>query len=87
MAITVVPKAAQLFVNDKEITLNDDGDTTEMYDIGAILKIKATAEGHGEKEQEYTVKDELTDGKNKLDVILAKKKVIISKFFKRNYLY
>ena len=82
MAITVVPKAAQLFVNDKEITLNDNGNTPEMYDIGTKLKIKATAEGHAEKEQEYTVKDELTDGKNKLDLILAKNKVLISKFFK-----
>ena len=75
MAITVVPKAAKLFVNDKEITLNDDGYTPEMYAIGAKLKMKATAEGHAEKEQDYTVKDELSDGKNKLDLILTKNKV------------
>ena len=74
-------------MDDNEIFLNDDGNTPEMYDIGTKLKIKATAEGHAEKEQEYTVKDELTDGKNKLDVILAKKKVLISQFFQRNYLY
>ena len=62
-------------MNDKEVTLNDDGFAPEMYDIGAKLTIKATAEGHADKEKEYVVKDELTDGKNTLDLILPKNKV------------
>ena len=67
-------------MNDKEVTLNDDGFAPEMYDIGAKLTIKATAEGHADKEKEYVIKDELTDGKNTLDLILPKNKVLI--FFK-----
>ena len=63
-------------MNDKEITLNDDGYTPEMYDIGATLKVKATAEGHIDVEKEYVIKDELTDGKNTLDLALAKNKVV-----------
>ena len=69
-------------MDDNEIFLNDDGNTPEMYDIGTILKVKATAEGHAEEEQDYAVKDELTDGKNKLYLILAKNKVLNSKLFK-----
>ena len=64
-------------MNDKEVTLNDDGFAPEMYDIGAKLTVKATAEGHADKEKEYVIKDELTDGKNTLDLILPKNKVII----------
>ena len=75
MAITLLPKGAKLFVNDNEITLNDDGYTPEMYDIGAKLTVKGTAEGHVEKAKEYVIKDELTDGKNTLELILAKDKV------------
>ena len=67
-------------MNDKEVTLNDDGFAPEMYDIGAKLTVKATAEGHADKEKEYVIKDELTDGKNTLDLILPKNKVLI--FFK-----
>ena len=63
-------------MNDNEITLNDDGYTPEMYDIGASLKVKGTAEGHNDKEKEYVIKDELTDGKNTLDLILVKNKVV-----------
>ena len=62
-------------MNDIEITLNDDGYTPEMYDIGASLKVKATAEGHIDKEKEYVIKDELTDGKNTLELVLTKNKV------------
>ena len=62
-------------MNDNEITLNDDGYTSEMYDIGAKLTVKGTAEGHAEKTKEYVIKDELTDGKNTLELILAKDKV------------
>ena len=75
VAITVLPKAAKLFVNDNEITLTDDGNTPEMYAIGAKLTVKGTAEGHAEKTKEYVIKDELTDGKNTLDLILTKDKV------------
>ena len=63
-------------MNENEITLNDDGYAPEMYDIGATLKVKATAEGHIDIEKEYVIKDELTDGKNTLDLILAKNKVV-----------
>ena len=62
-------------MNDKEITLNDDGYTPEMYDIRSSLKVKATAEGHIDIEKEYVIKDILTDGKNTLDLILVKNKV------------
>ena len=64
-------------MNDNEITLNDDGYTPEMYDIGTKLTVKGTAEGHADKEKEYVIKDELTDGKNTLDLILPKNKVVI----------
>ena len=78
MAITVLPNTAKLFVNDKEITLDEDGNTPEMYEVGTKLKIKATAEGHAEKEKDYSIKDELlSNEKNKLDLILAKNKVKI----------
>ena len=46
-----------------------------MFDIGAKLTVKATAEGHAEKTKEYVIKDELTDGKNTLDLLLNKNKV------------
>ena len=62
-------------MDDNEITLNDDGHTPEMYDIGAKLTVKATAEGHADLEKEYKVKDELTGGKNTLDLTLIKNKV------------
>ena len=77
MAITILPKDAKIFVKDKEIKLNADGYTPEMYDIGTKLKVKATAEGYAENEKEYVIKDELTDGKNTLDLILSKNKVMI----------
>ena len=77
MAITVLPKNAKLFVNTivNEISLNDDGFTPDMYDIGTKLLIMATAEGHANTQKEYVIKDELTDGKNTLDLILPKNKV------------
>ena len=64
-----------VFVDDKEIKLNEDGTTPDKYDIGTKLKIKATAEGHDDLEKEFEVKDELTDGKNSLELKLTKKKV------------
>ena len=77
MAITVLPKNAKLFVNSivNEISLNDDGYTPDMYDIGTKLLIMATAEGHANAQKEYVIKDELTNGKNTLELVLTKNKV------------
>ena len=62
-------------MNDNEITLTKDGYTPEMYEIGATLNVKATADGHAEKEQDYTIKDELNAEKNALDLTLDKNTV------------
>ena len=75
LAITVLPKTAKLSINEKEINLGEDGSTPDMYDIDETLKVKATAEGHADLEKEYKVKDELTGGKNTLDLTLIKNKV------------
>ena len=81
VTINAAPKTAKLFIDDKEVKLTSDGQLSEdgnvplMYDIDSKIKVKGTANGYKEAEEEFTVIDELTGKPNTFDLNLEKMKV------------
>ena len=81
VTINAAPKTAKLFIDDKEVKLTSDGQLSEdgnvplMYDIDSKIKVKGTAVGYKEAEEEFTVLDELLGKPNTFNLNLEKMKV------------
>ena len=81
VTINAAPKTAKLSIDDKEVKLTSDGQLSEdgkiplMYDIDSKIKVKGTAVGYKEAEEEFTVLDELLGKPNTFDLNLEKMKV------------
>ena len=81
VTINAAPKTAKLSIDNKEVKLTSDGQLSEdgklplMYDIGSKIKVKGTADGYKEAEEEFTVVDELKGKPNTFDLTLEKMRV------------